>query len=54
MTETSQITCEHPRFRLPSQILMRNLHFHAANLSRVKLNLGSIIDLMLIKKQRKK
>ena len=50
----SQITCEYPTLRLLSQAPTRNLHCHAAKLAYVKLKLGSTVDLMLVKKQRKK
>ena len=52
--ELSQITCDRPRLRDPSQAPMCDFHFHAAKSTCAKLKLASIIDLMLMKKQRKK
>ena len=51
-TETSQIACEHPSFKVPSQAPIRS--FRMCKSSSVKMTLGGGVCLMLLKKQRKK
>ena len=52
--EMSQITCEHHSFRVLLQTSMPNFHGHIAKLACMKLKLGIIIGLMLIKKEKSK